>query len=95
MGGSAPAPPSVSARVRPATPAPAGPAPGRPLSPEVLAEAADRLAVHIGPVAKLLVKRAAKQASNTKDLYERLAGQIDDPQARRRFAAAIEELSEP
>jgi serine/threonine-protein kinase len=61
----------------------------------VLAEAADRLAVHIGPVAKLLVKRAAKQASNTKDLYEQLAGQIDDPQARRRFSAAIEELSEP
>ena len=55
----------------------------------------DRLAIHIGPVAKLLVKRAAKQASSTKDLYERLAAHIDDPQARRRFAAAIEELAEP
>ena len=94
VGGPTAAPPPPPARP-PAKPGPAGLAPGRPLSPEVLAEAADRLAVHIGPVAKLLVKRAAKQASNTKDLYERLAGQIDDPQARRRFAAAIEELSEP
>jgi serine/threonine-protein kinase len=61
----------------------------------VLAEATDRLAVHIGPVAGLLVKRAAKQASSSKELYERLAAHIDDPRERRRFAAAIEELSEP
>jgi serine/threonine-protein kinase len=65
------------------------------LSSAVLDEAADRLAIHIGPVAKLLVKRAAKQASSTRDLYERLAAHIDDPQSRQRFAAAIEELSEP
>jgi hypothetical protein len=31
----------------------------------VLAEAGDRLAIHIGPVAKLLVKRAAKQATGS------------------------------
>jgi class 3 adenylate cyclase len=83
-----PARPSTAAR-------PAQTAPGQPLSPEVLAEATDRLAVHIGPVAKLLVKRAARQASSTKDLYERLAAHIDDPQDRQRFAAATEELSEP
>jgi class 3 adenylate cyclase len=88
-------PPPPSPARPPATAPPAGTTPGRPLSPEVLAEAEDRLAVHIGPVAKLLVKRAAKQASNTKEFYEHLAGHIDDPQARRRFAAAIEELSEP
>ncbi len=89
-----PAPPPSPARP-PATPPPAGTTPGRPLSPEVLAEATDRLAIHIGPLAQLLVKRAAKQASSTRDLYERLAGHIDDPQDRRRFAAATEELSEP
>jgi class 3 adenylate cyclase len=93
VGGPPPPPPSPA---RPsATPPAAGTTPGPPLSPEVLAEAEERLTVHIGPVAKLLVKRAAKQASSAKDLYERLAGQIDDPQARRRFAAATEELSEP
>ena len=58
-------------------------------------EATDRLAIHIGLVAKLLVKRAAKQASSTRDLYEQLAAHIDDPQSRRRFTAAVEELSEP
>jgi hypothetical protein len=47
------------------------------------------------PVAKLLVKRAAKQASSTRDLYEQLAAHIDDPQSRQRFTAAVEELSEP
>jgi eukaryotic-like serine/threonine-protein kinase len=70
-------------------------APARPLSPAVLDEATDRLAIHIGPVAKLLVKRAAKQASSTRDLYEQLAAHIDDPQSRQRFTAAVEELSEP
>jgi hypothetical protein len=78
--------------VAPASPPPI---PASPLSAAVLAEATERLAVHIGPVAKLLVKSAAKQATSTKDLYDRLAGHIDDPQERRRFAAATEELSEP
>jgi len=88
-------PPAASQARAPVAAAPVSPAPERPLSPEVLAEATQRLAVHIGPVATLLVKRAAKQASSTKDFYERLAGHIDDPQDRRRFAAATEELSEP
>jgi class 3 adenylate cyclase len=86
-----PAPPAKPAGVAP----PQESASGRPLSPEVLAEATERLAVHIGPVARLLVSRAAKEASNSKDLYERLAAHIDDPRNRRRFAAGIEELSEP
>jgi class 3 adenylate cyclase len=77
------------------TPAPAPAGPTRPLSPEILAEATERLAVHIGPVARLLVKRAANQATGTRDLYERLALHIDDPAGRRRFEAATEELSEP
>jgi class 3 adenylate cyclase len=81
-------PPAAEKSPRPAARA-------RALSPEVLAEAAERLAVHIGPVASLLVKRAAKQATSVKDLYERLAGHIDDPRDRRRFEAATEELSEP
>jgi class 3 adenylate cyclase len=88
-------PPPPPSAPPPAVARPAPPGPGRPLSPEVLAEAADRLTVHMGPVARLLVKRAAKEASSTKDLYERLAAHIDDPQQRRRFAASIEELSEP
>jgi class 3 adenylate cyclase len=94
--GPAPAAPSRPAASPVVKGAPAAEAaPVRPLSPAVLDEAADRLAAHIGPVAKLLVKRAAKQCGNTRDLYERLAAHIDDPQSRQRFTAAIEELSEP
>jgi hypothetical protein len=55
----------------------------------------ERLAVYIGPMAKVLVKRAAEQARGTRDLYERLARHIDDPGDRRQFTAATEELTEP
>jgi class 3 adenylate cyclase len=67
---------------------------GRPLSPDVLAEAAERLAVYVGPMARVLVKRAAAKAQSSRELYEQLVEHIDDLQARRRFAAATEELSE-
>jgi class 3 adenylate cyclase len=96
LGDLARAPAAAPAGSRPAVapPAPARPG-GRPLSPEVLAEATERLAIHIGPVARLLVKRAAEHASGSRELYERLAAHIDDPADRRRFVAATEELSEP
>lgn len=68
---------------------------GAPLSPEVLAGAGERLAIYLGPVAKVLVHRAAQHATGARDLYQRLAQHIDDPQARQRFVAATEELSEP
>jgi class 3 adenylate cyclase len=87
------APPPASARPAPAAPGPGGPE--GPLSQSVLAEATERLAVYIGPMAKVFVRRAAAQASGTRDLYERLALHIDDPKDRRRFTAATEELSEP
>jgi serine/threonine-protein kinase len=86
-------PPGSAPRTVQAAPAAAGP--GRPLSAAALAEATDRLAVNIGPMAKVLVKRAAEQVSGTRELYERLAHHIDAPADRRRFTAATEELSEP
>jgi class 3 adenylate cyclase len=70
-------------------PAPAGA--HRLLSAEVLAQATDRLAVYIGPVAKVMVKRAAEQATSARDLYQRLALHIDDPAARELFVAAATE----
>jgi len=71
------------------TPAPAGA--HRVLSAEILTQATDRLAVYIGPVAKVMVKRAAEQATSARDLYQRLARHIDDPAARERFVAAAPE----
>lgn len=67
------------------------PAPAGALSTEILAQATDRLAVHIGPVARVMVKRAAEQATSARDLYERLARHIDDPAARERFVSAATE----
>jgi class 3 adenylate cyclase len=91
--------PQAPPKPGPAAPSPARPAPaaapgGRPLSPEALAEATERLAVYLGPVARVLVKRAAEGAANTRDLYQRLLRHIDDPGQRDRFAAATEELSD-
>jgi class 3 adenylate cyclase len=85
-------PPAAPARPPAAAP-PTSATPARPLSSQVLAEATERLAVHIGPVARLLVTRAAKQADSVRDLYERLAAQIDNPRDRARFVAATEELA--
>jgi hypothetical protein len=45
-------------------------------------------------MARVLVKRAAAKAQSSRELYEQLVEHIDDLQARRRFAAATEELSE-
>jgi class 3 adenylate cyclase len=87
--------PSAGASGKTAARKPPAAGPARALSPEILAEATERLAVHIGPVARVLVRQAAAQATGTRDFYERLARHIDDPEGRRRFAAATEELSEP
>jgi hypothetical protein len=92
------APPTPGAAARAAAGAPAaaaGRGAGRPLSADVLAEAAQRLAVYLGPVARVLVKRAAEGATDARELYARLARQIDDPTQRERFVAATEELAEP
>jgi hypothetical protein len=35
-----------------------------------------------------VVKRAAEQATNPRDLYDRLAQHIDDPRSRERFIAS-------
>lgn len=64
--------------------------PPRSLSPDLLAEAAERLAIYIGPMATVLVRKAAETASGTRELYERLARHIDDPRDRRHFVAATE-----
>jgi class 3 adenylate cyclase len=74
----------------PVVPSAGAPAPaGAPqlLSAEVLATATERLAVYIGPVAKVMVKKAAEQATSARDLYQRLAPHIDDPRDRERFLA--------
>ena len=63
--------------------------PGRlqSLTPSLLAQATRRLAEHIGPVARVLVQREARTATDAGQLYARLAQHIDDLAARQAFIA--------
>lgn len=61
------------------------PARQQSLTPALLAQAARRLAEHIGPVARVLVEREARTAVDAGQLYARLALHIDDLAARRAF----------
>ncbi len=48
------------------------------------------LAFHVGPVAKLLVKRALAEAADWDQLTQRLASELDSDSARRRFVASCQ-----
>jgi len=75
--------PGADAPVRGAT-SPSGTA---TLSPGVLEATAKDLAVYIGPMAKIIVNRAAKQAQSPKQLYEAVAAEIASPVDRAKFLA--------
>jgi hypothetical protein len=90
-----PGAPATGTGVSPAAP-PRGPerrsAPG-PITPKALLAAEERLARHLGPIARVLVAQAAREVTDTGRLAERLAVHIADPAARRAFLAAMEEGS--
>jgi hypothetical protein len=74
-----------------AAPAPVRePADARPpaCSESQLATLEQQLAQYLGPIAKLLVKRAAPAATDLEDLKRRLAAEIDSEAQRRMFLAA-------
>jgi serine/threonine-protein kinase len=55
------------------------------LDPETVVEAEKALANHIGPIARILVKKAAGTATSQMQLYEAVAGSIADETARSAF----------
>jgi hypothetical protein len=57
--------------------------------PDLLQRARKELAQHIGPMAKVVVDRVAREARTRRDLIESLAGEIAAPEDRRRFLAAF------
>ena len=69
---------------------PPEPRPGGPIDAEVLARAERLLTSRIGPVARILVRQAAKHASGARELFESLAIHIDDPAVRKAFLAEAE-----
>jgi class 3 adenylate cyclase len=83
-------PPPRAERATPAGPrrSPRGPT---PITPEVLAAAETALATHVGPIARVLVAQASKDAADAAALTERLALHIDDPAKREAFLRAMDE----
>jgi serine/threonine-protein kinase len=56
-------------------------------APEAIDRITKQLAVYVGPIARVLVKRAAKQCANTRDIYDAVAQEIESVQDRQKFLA--------
>jgi serine/threonine-protein kinase len=59
------------------------------LSPELMEAAQHKLAVYVGPIAKVLAKRASKMTGNADEFYRLLADNLPDPQERARFLKEV------
>jgi len=55
------------------------------LTPDAIEEATRKLAVFLGPIAKVVAKRAATQASSRRHFHQLLAENLADPKERARF----------
>lgn len=69
----------------PTPPVPQTPTASKSWDPAVLENARKNLAVFVGPMAKFLVNRAAKNARNVAELYQALASEITTPSDREKF----------
>jgi eukaryotic-like serine/threonine-protein kinase len=58
--------------------------------PAVLAEIAQRLANHVGPIANILVKRASSHTHNLRELCEAVAKEIESADARQKFLSSVQ-----
>lgn len=56
-----------------------------PMDPAVLSRIAKELALHIGPIADIVVKRAAPHCRSVDELYRKVAEEIDSPEERAKF----------
>jgi len=58
---------------------------GRPLTPEMLQRATQLLSRFVGPIASVLIKKAAQTAVDEPHLYSLLAGKLSNPAEQQRF----------
>ncbi|HEY7240418.1 MAG TPA: serine/threonine-protein kinase [Burkholderiales bacterium] len=72
-------------RSQPASVTPSGPPSGAPISPEILSRVEAQLAQYLGPVAKVVVSRAARKARDVSELYLLVADDIEDPAEKKAF----------
>ena len=84
--------PATAAPDQPGAQAQQSTRPVQKVGPEVLARIEKMLTARIGPVASILVRRAAKEAASPRDLFESLAVHIDDPEVRKVFLAEADRL---
>jgi len=54
-------------------------------APEIIDQIAKELAHYVGPIARVLVKKAAKRCNNVRDIYEAVALEIDSIPDRQKF----------
>ncbi|MCW7539824.1 serine/threonine protein kinase [Aquabacterium sp. A7-Y] len=66
---------------------------GSALNPDTIERAQRVLASHIGPIAKIVVKKAASQAGSREQFFAALAAQFDDPAVRGQVLAQLQQLS--
>lgn len=76
-----------------ASPAASMSAPAGPWDAEVYRRVEERLALRVGPLARVLVKKASREAADFEDLCRRLAEQVPDEGARASFLGEV--LSAP
>jgi hypothetical protein len=75
--------PAVGAK--PTTGSGAAPAAVAAIDAQTLARVSQALAAHIGPIAEVVVRRAAKRASSLEDFYDNVANEIESEADRARF----------
>ena len=74
---------SVTSRTKPA------PTTRKVFDPALLETVRKNLAAYIGPMAKVIVNRAAKNARSAQDLYETVAEEIPSPSDRQKFLRSL------
>lgn len=77
--------PSVPSQLTPRPSGAVSDAGVKPWDPAVLENVRKNLAVYVGPMAKVLVNRAARNARSIEDLYRALAAEIAAPADREKF----------
>ena len=60
------------------------------LSPELMEAAQQKLAAYVGPIAKVLARRASRMTGSVDEFYRLLADNLPDPQDRARFLKEVQ-----
>jgi len=77
------------------SPAVGVPTGGLAWDPHVLARLEKQLAVAVGPLARVMVRRAAKQSANLKSLIDTVASELGSTEERQAFLAGVRDLLAP